>query len=107
MLCIAWTTVETLEMAERLAKAAVESGLAACVQIEGPIQSVYLWKGALTQGTEFRLTFKCLEARITALEELILGLHPYEIPEWLVVKADRVAEKYLSWATPAPTSSPL
>jgi periplasmic divalent cation tolerance protein len=44
------------------------------------------------------MVFKCLKARAYALESQILALHPYSTPEWVVVEAAYVSEKYLSWA---------
>ena len=95
---VAWTTVADRADADRLAAGAVERGLAACVQIDGPVTSHYRWEGKVERSEEFRLTFKCLPARLMALETYILGSHPYAAPEWLVVRAERVGEKYLSWA---------
>jgi periplasmic divalent cation tolerance protein len=104
---IAWTTVANLADAERLARGVVEAQLAVCVQIEGPLQSVYSWAGKIEQAVEFRLTLKLLPERVDALREWILAQHPYETPEWLVVRATEVGEKYLSWAQASPTNPPL
>lgn len=104
---IAWTTVANRADADRLATAAVMPGLAVCVQIDGPITSHYLWEGKLDRSEEFRLTFKCLPASIVRLETLILSLHPYDTPEWLVVRAELVGEKYLSWARANSSTPPL
>ncbi len=104
---IAWTTVATRADAERLAEGAVRSGLAACVQIEGPLESHYVWEGELERGEEFRLTYKVLPARLDALAHLVLREHPYTTPEWIVVRAEAVGEKYLSWARANSSSPPL
>jgi periplasmic divalent cation tolerance protein len=98
MLMIAWTTVASRADAERIAGAAVSSGLAACVQIDGPVRSLYRWEGKLETSDEFRLTFKCMPGQLPALEKHVLGTHPYDTPEWIVVEAAAVGEKYLSWA---------
>jgi|GEM_PF-473753 periplasmic divalent cation tolerance protein len=98
MLMIGWTTVETREQAETLARGLIEQKLAACVQIEGPITSVYRWKGRLETATEFRLCVKFLPEQQTALAAWIAAHHPYETPEWIAVRSEIVAEKYLSWA---------
>lgn len=98
MLMIAWTTVATQADANRLASGAVLAGLAACVQIDGPVRSLYRWEGKLETSDEFRLTFKCLPGQLPALEKHVLGTHPYDTPEWIVVEAAAVGEKYLSWA---------
>jgi periplasmic divalent cation tolerance protein len=104
---IAWTTVAHREEAERLAAEAVSRHLAVCVQIEGPISSFYQWQGRLERAEEFRLSFKCLPAQLAALEHEVLASHPYDTPEWLVVEAVRVGEKYLSWANANSSTPPL
>ncbi len=104
---IAWTTVAARADAERLAAEAVRSQLAVCVQIDGPLASLYVWEGQLERSEEFRLTFKCLPEHVPALESLMLANHPYKVPEWLVVQADRVGEKYLSWANANSSNPPL
>jgi periplasmic divalent cation tolerance protein len=104
---IAWTTVSLRPDAERLAAAAIAQNRAVCVQIEGPITSHYRWQGREERSDEFRLHFKCLESQLAGLEELVLGQHPYDIPEWVVIRAERVAEKYLSWARANSSSPPL
>ena len=104
---IAWTTVATRADADRLATTVVSQDLAVCVQIEGPVTSHYRWQGQLEQTEEFRLTFKCLSAKVAALEALVLSLHPYDTPEWLVVRAEYVGEKYLSWAGANSSTPPL
>ena len=98
MMMLAWTTVSKREDADRLAAASVSAGLAACVQVDGPIASYYRWEGRTEHQQEFRLTFKTLPDRLPALEVYVLANHPYATPEWIVCAATRVSEKYLSWA---------
>ena len=98
MLMIAWTTVAKREDADRIATEAVGAGLAACVQVEGPVRSVYRWEGRLENAEEFRLMFKCLPGQLASLERHVLERHPYDTPEWIAIEADAVGEKYLSWA---------
>ncbi len=95
---IGWTTVEHRADADRLAAGLITEKLAACVQVEGPIRSYYRWLGEPDQSTEFRLTVKFLPERHVALQAWLLRHHPYETPQWIVVEATHVAEKYLSWA---------
>ncbi|MFZ9745194.1 MAG: divalent-cation tolerance protein CutA [Opitutaceae bacterium] len=95
---IAWTTVATASEAEQMACALVAAGLAVCVQIEGPLRSHYRWEGKVETSAEHRLTLKCLDENLPALEAAVLARHPYAVPEWIVVDATRVGEKYLSWA---------
>jgi len=95
---LGWTTLGERADAEKLARAAVEQGLAACVQIEGPIRSVYRCQGKVEEAQEFRLCFKLLPEHSAALEALVHRLHPYDVPEWVCADAAHVSEKYLSWA---------
>ncbi len=107
MLLIGWTTVATEAEARRLAEAWVDPGLAACVQIEGPIRSLYRWEGKLEVADEYRLMVKFTPERASAVEACLERLHPYTTPEWVVVRAEKVAEKYLSWARSNSSSAPL
>lgn len=106
-LLIGWTTVAQRSDADALAAETVRLGLAACVQIDGPIVSHYRWEGKAERAEEFRLTFKFLPEYADALERHLLDRHPYETPEWIVVQADHVTEKYLSWAKANPSTPPL
>jgi len=107
MMLIAWTTVAERPDADRLAAEAVRLGLAACVQVEGPVTSHYRWQGRAAQAAEHRLAFKFLPGQLAALEAWVLSHHPYDTPEWIVVRAERVSEKYLSWAASNPENRPL
>ena len=104
---IAWTTVATPAEAERLAGEIVERRLAACVQIEGPIRSYFLWDGKQENIDEFRLCLKFLPAQSEGLEAYVMANHPYETPEWIVVRAESVGGKYLSWAEANSTNPSL
>ena len=103
---IAWTTVATPADAERMAEEVVSRGLAACVEITGVV-SHYRWQGRPERVEELRISFKCLPAQLPALESFVLENHPYDTPEWIVIRAERVSEKYLSWAEANSTPPPL
>lgn len=104
---IAWTTVADRESAEKLATSSIKAGFAVCVQIDGPITSVYRWRGSIEHSAECRLMFKLLPTQATDLEAHILDQHPYDTPEWIVLPATHIGEKYLSWAQADSNSSPL
>jgi len=104
---LGWTTVARRVDADRLAAEAIAHGLAACVQVEGPIVSHYRWEGKNEQTEEFRLCFKFLPRTAEALEKRILSAHPYDAPEWIIVRAEHVSEKYLSWAEANSSTLPL
>ena len=92
------TTLGAVTDAVELARTLVEEGLAACVNVLPPMQSVYRWKGAVDVDTEQQLVIKTTSARVAALETRLRALHPYELPEFLVLTADG-STRYLQWIT--------
>ena len=90
------TTVESREVAERLAEALVERRLAACAQVGGPVASTYRWRGAVDHASEWTCQFKTTRARLLALEAALDTLHPYDLPELTVIPLGGSAA-YLAW----------
>ncbi len=95
---IGWTTIATLEEAEKLASEAVNERLAACAQVDGPIRSYYLWQDNLERDEEYRITFKFLARNAGKFEIWLKEKHPYELPQWITVQAEHVISEYLQWA---------
>ena len=95
---IGWTTIATLEEAEKLASEAVNERLAACAQVDGPIRSYYLWQDNLERDEEYRITFKFLAKNAGKFEIWLKEKHPYELPQWITVEAEHVMSEYLQWA---------
>jgi|SRR6476661_6058416 periplasmic divalent cation tolerance protein len=93
------TTVASADEARRLATALVEERLAACVQIVGPIESIYRWQGKVETATEWQCWIKTRRERYDALEATIRRLHSYEVPEILAVPIVAGSEAYLKWLT--------
>ncbi len=91
------TTVGSQSAASALGRSLVQKGLAACVQLE-PINSIYFWEGKLEEDTETRLVIKT--TRLDELKKYIHspGVHPYKVPQWVVLEAKDVSEAYLGWA---------
>jgi periplasmic divalent cation tolerance protein len=90
------TTMPDDERARALARTLVEEQLAACVNVHGPMSSTYWWKGTLEQETEHQVVIKTTRERLATLEARVLALHPYELPEFIVLNADASAA-YSSW----------
>lgn len=91
------TTVGLLEKAEQLASSLVERRLAACVNIVGPIRSVYRWKDAIEREQEYLLLIKTTAERAADLAAAFSELHPYELPERVELTIDGGSEAYLNW----------
>ena len=94
---IALTTCPDEPTASRIAEALVTDGLAACVnQIPGVI-STYRWQGRVQRQGEVLLLIKTLPAQIEALQRKVIALHPYELPEFVVLPVTTGSEPYLEW----------
>ena len=91
------TTVERKEDAENIARLLVEKRLAGCVQIAGPIVSVYRWKGRMEQAEEWQCLIKSREDLFAKVEEAIKSVHPYETPEIIASTISVGSEDYLKW----------
>ena len=98
ILLIGWTTVDSEAAAQCFASGMMEQGLAVCVQIDAEVQSIYRWEGELQFEREWRLMVKFAAALSSELLAYIEGKHPYDVPEWVVVRAEQVAPAYLTWA---------
>jgi periplasmic divalent cation tolerance protein len=80
-----------------LAEALVGERLAACVNIVGPIRSVYRWQGEVCRDDEQLLLIKTTRDHCPALERRVRELHSYEVPEVVVLPIESGSEAYLSW----------
>ena len=94
---IVLTTFPGDQDAEPLATALVDEKLAACVNILPVMQSVYGWKGITERANERQLVIKTATRHVHELELRLKQLHPYEVPEFLVISVLEGSRDYLSW----------
>jgi periplasmic divalent cation tolerance protein len=93
---IVLTTLGADADAAAIARTLVDERLAACVNVLPPMTSTYRWKGAVEQEREQQLVIKTTRDAVPALEDRLRTLHPYELPEFLVLDAAGSA-KYSAW----------
>jgi periplasmic divalent cation tolerance protein len=91
------TTADTEELADRIARALVDRRQAACVNVVGPLRSVYRWKGEIVSDEERMLVIKTSARRFPAVRETIRELHSYEVPEVLAIAVQDGDRPYLDW----------
>jgi periplasmic divalent cation tolerance protein len=91
------TTIGSKDGAEQLARQLVERRLAACVNIVGPIRSVYRWKDRIENEGEYLLLIKTTTSHTAQLQATLKQLHPYELPECVELAIDGGSEAYLAW----------
>ena len=94
---IVLTTIGSDTDALPLARTLVDERLAACVNILPPMVSIYRWKGAVEEDREHQVVIKTTSDRIQALEMRLRQLHPYELPEFLVLDLAGGGAAYLNW----------
>ena len=94
---IVLTTLDTAEKARSLAHALVERRLAACVNIVAPVHSVYRWQEVVETTDELLLVIKTVADKVEALEAAVRELHPYELPEFVILAVEAVEPKYMAW----------
>jgi periplasmic divalent cation tolerance protein len=91
------TTAGSKEEAGRIAQALVERRLAACVNLAGPMQSVYRWKEAVESAEEWLLIIKTTAAAFAGVSAAIRELHSYELPECIQIPIEDGSRDYLNW----------
>ncbi|MBX5494533.1 MAG: divalent-cation tolerance protein CutA [Bryobacteraceae bacterium] len=94
---VAISTCGSEEEAEKVARALVDSRLAACVNISSPIRSIYRWKGAVETEREWMLVIKTRRGLVEQVREMIQKQHSYDVPEFIVLPIVDGSERYLDW----------
>jgi periplasmic divalent cation tolerance protein len=96
-LVLVLTTVPDDERGETMARALVDRRLAACVNLYPAMTSVYRWRGGVERASERQLLVKTSRDRVKDVQTLVADLHPYELPEFLVVPVSDGSAPYLAW----------
>lgn len=91
------TTLPADADAQAFARALVEERLAACVNLLATMESVYRWEGEVQRETERQLMIKTSRQRVAALWERLRELHPYDVPEFIVLEIVDGSDAYLRW----------
>ncbi|MGA2417780.1 MAG: divalent-cation tolerance protein CutA [Candidatus Staskawiczbacteria bacterium] len=92
-----FTTTASKKEAEKIADVLVKKGLAACVQIAGPVQSIYKWKGKIQKEKEWLCIIKSISNKFEEIEEKIKSLHSYKLPEIIALPIEKGSAEYLEW----------
>ena len=92
------TTMPDDDHADAIARTLVDERLAACVNVCPPMMSTYRWKGAVEREAERQIVIKTARDRRAALEARLRELHPYDLPEFVVIDAG-ASEGYAAWVS--------
>lgn len=91
------TTTGDHAVAERIAVDLVDRSLVACAQIGGPVRSVYRWQGKVEFAEEWVVNCKTTSEHAETVKQAIAELHPYDVPEIIVVPITEGSAEYLDW----------
>ena len=95
-LIIVLTTMPDDDRADRVARTLVDEQLAACVHVYPAVSSTYRWKGTVEVERERPVVIKTSRACLAELDRRVHALHPYELPEFVVLSA-QAADAYGKW----------
>jgi periplasmic divalent cation tolerance protein len=86
------------DRAHAIARDIVSGGYAVCVAA-APVTSTYKWKGELSITEEVQLLIKVAASKVAALKQAMIEMHPYEVPEFVVLPVDAEASlaAYVKW----------
>ncbi len=91
------STTPDAEQAATLAEILVTERLVACAQIVPIAMSVYRWQDQIVREPEHLLILKTTAARVPELQARLIALHPYEVPQFVVLSTSSAWPSYLAW----------
>jgi periplasmic divalent cation tolerance protein len=94
---VALSTAPDADAAARIARVLVDERLAACANLVPGVRSIYRWQGAVEEAAEVLLVIKTRADRVEALAERLRALHPYDVPELVVLPVAAGLAPYLDW----------
>lgn len=94
---LVYTTLETLADAQKLGRALVAAGLAACVNIFPTMTAIYEWEGALSEAQESAMLIKSRQGVQQRLLAEARRLHPYDTPALIVLEVAGGDAEFFRW----------
>ena len=94
---VVYVTAPSSGVADEMAAAIIETKLASCVNIIPAVTSHYMWEGKREKSNEALMVIKSSSTRLDALEKLVNKLHPYDVPEFLVLPVHGGSSEYLGF----------
>ena len=94
---IVYCTVPSPELAEQIAVKLIQHKIAACCNIIPGLTSIYSWEGKIEKDSELLLMIKSTEENYKKIENEIINLHSYEVPEIISLEINEGSREYLNW----------
>jgi periplasmic divalent cation tolerance protein len=105
-LLLVMTSLPDIEVAKALARRLIDANLAACVQIQTGVQSIYQWEGRICEEQEVILVAKTTTQQWTAISDYIKQNHPYDVPEIIAQPITHSDPDYAQWVVAETTVLP-
>lgn len=97
MVSVIYSTINDVKEAKRIANILVEEKLVACVNIIPNIHSIYRWKGKIENDAECVILAKTNDSNVKKVIQKIKNLHPYELPDIIVLPVIDGFKEYLEY----------
>jgi periplasmic divalent cation tolerance protein len=95
---VVFVTTPSVDIGQQIADTLVERGIAACVKIISPVNSIYIWQGERQNDEETLLMVKTTQDRFSEkLIPIVQEIHPYDVPEIIALPIVLGLENYLDW----------
>jgi periplasmic divalent cation tolerance protein len=94
---VALSTFESADEAASVARTLVSEQLAACVNLLGPVRSIYSWEGKLCDSAETLAVIKTTRDRFDAMKTRLVELHSYKVAEVIALPVEDGHAPYLAW----------
>lgn len=94
---IVMVTAPDMDVARKIASAALQAHLVACANLIPQVESRYWWEGKLETTSEVMIFFKTVLDNRDALQKCVVENHPYKVPEFIVTNIDGASAEYLAW----------
>ena len=105
-LLLVMTSLPDIEVAKALARRLIDANLAACVQIQTGVQSIYRWEGRICEEQEVVLVAKTTASQWPAISAFIKQNHPYDVPEIIAQPIAHSDPDYARWVIVETTAAP-
>ncbi|HET8968166.1 MAG TPA: divalent-cation tolerance protein CutA [Gaiellaceae bacterium] len=96
---VVFSTFPDPDKAAEVARTLVSEQLAACVNLVGPVRSIYRWQGDVSDEAETLAVIKTTTERFEAMRTRLVELHPYEVAEVIALPIEAGHAPYLAWIT--------
>jgi periplasmic divalent cation tolerance protein len=105
-LLLVTTSLPDEDAAKALARRLIDMHLAACVQIQAGVQSIYRWEGRICEEQEVVLVAKTTASQWPAISAFIKQNHPYDVPEIIAQPITHSHTDYAQWVIAETTVAP-